>query len=137
MVKIKKGIWNFTWICCYVPLNHFQILDLTTSGSLNMKKKYRYQRKNRSLEADEMSALLLTIKYCYRRDIIEKMIATGMPIFLCSWNSTDFVNQRWQYQHFWLLFFCFEHILLINLKGLRTLSSVNLRWCLTYKKKVG
>ncbi|XP_061188896.1 serine/threonine-protein phosphatase 6 regulatory ankyrin repeat subunit C-like [Saccostrea echinata] len=60
--------------------DHDKILELTSNGLLKMKKKFNYRKKNGPHEADEMSALLLTIKYCYRKDIIEKMIASGANV---------------------------------------------------------
>ena len=44
-----------------------------------MKKKFRYRKKNGLHDVeDEMTSLLLTIKHCYRLDVIEKMIAMGI-----------------------------------------------------------
>lgn len=44
-----------------------------------MKKKFHYQRKDRLHDiGDKMTAFLLTIKYCYREDVTEKMIASGI-----------------------------------------------------------
>ncbi|XP_062619484.1 uncharacterized protein LOC134281038 [Saccostrea cucullata] len=60
--------------------DHDKILDLTSSGLLKMKKKFNFQKRNGPHEADKMSALLLTIKYCYRKDVIEKMIASGANV---------------------------------------------------------
>lgn len=46
-----------------------------------MKKKFHYERKDRMHDiGDKMTALLLTIKYCYREDVTEKMIASGITL---------------------------------------------------------
>nr|XP_022286052.1 uncharacterized protein LOC111099034 [Crassostrea virginica] len=61
--------------------NHEEILGLTSSRQLSMKKKFRYRKKNGFHDVeDEMTSLLLTIKHCYRLDVIEKMIAMGADV---------------------------------------------------------
>ena len=63
----------------YYRYTLFQILGLTSSRQLSMKKKFRYRKKNGLHDVeDEMTSLLLTIKHCYRLDVIEKMIAMGI-----------------------------------------------------------
>lgn len=54
-------------------------MDLVSNRQLSMKKKFHYQRKDRLHDiGDKMTAFLLTIKYCYREDVTEKMIASGI-----------------------------------------------------------
>lgn len=54
-------------------------MDLVSNRQLSMKKKFNYQRKDRLHDiGDKMTAFLLTIKYCYREDVTEKMIASGI-----------------------------------------------------------
>ena len=74
----------------YYRYTLFQILGLTSSRQLSMKKKFRYRKKNGLHDVeDEMTSLLLTIKHCYRLDVIEKMIAIGRPIFTMQLNPQN------------------------------------------------
>lgn len=55
-----------------------------------MKKKFHYERKDRMHDiGDKMTALLLTIKYCYREDVTEKMIATGITLMYIYSSRTE------------------------------------------------
>lgn len=81
---------------------HFQILDLVSSRQLSMKKKFHYERKDRMHDiGDKMTALLLTIKYCYREDVTEKMIASGITLhvymFIKNWRQFSFYKQYFSY----------------------------------------
>lgn len=97
-VSIIVHSWNlFSVIVSF----HFQILDLVSSRQLSMKKKFHYERKDRMHDiGDKMTALLLTIKYCYREDVTEKMIASGITlnvyIFIKNWRQFSFYKQYFQ-----------------------------------------
>lgn len=63
-----------------------------------MKKKFHYERKDRMHDiGDKMTALLLTIKYCSREDVTEKMIASGITLNVYTEDSFHFTNSIFSY----------------------------------------
>lgn len=68
-------------------------MDLVSNRQLSMKKKFHYQRKDRLHDiGDKMTAFLLTIKYCYREDVTEKMIASGIITYSIILENLHFKN---------------------------------------------